>query len=207
MILLSLIFLAKRYLLSDSIVKLKEFQRKKVAVACNLPGTKGNQILNSFIDLSFNFPLSLSLFSLSANDLYFKRNWDGLFLVPSLPLCAYFISPFSSYPFCQDPEKYWSQCCTQSSRSVPLKVRFKGEQQVRGIGMPNLGPNRFVCIVKSEHCTTWLAFRLLMPPSVKTTICLVSLVHTYISIDKSNETKNVWCIFIFSSLCWKESVV
>ncbi|KAM7231122.1 hypothetical protein CapIbe_017567 [Capra ibex] len=31
---------AKRYLLSDSIVKLKEFQRKKVAVACNLPGTK-----------------------------------------------------------------------------------------------------------------------------------------------------------------------
>uniref|UniRef100_A0A8C6FP54 Pentatricopeptide repeat domain 2 n=1 Tax=Moschus moschiferus TaxID=68415 RepID=A0A8C6FP54_MOSMO len=32
---------AKRYLLTDSIVKLKEFQRKKVAVACNLPGTKG----------------------------------------------------------------------------------------------------------------------------------------------------------------------
>uniref|UniRef100_A0A8C2P7C1 Pentatricopeptide repeat-containing protein 2, mitochondrial n=1 Tax=Capra hircus TaxID=9925 RepID=A0A8C2P7C1_CAPHI len=31
---------AKRYLLTDSIVKLKEFQRKKVAVACNLPGTK-----------------------------------------------------------------------------------------------------------------------------------------------------------------------
>ncbi|XP_070332900.1 pentatricopeptide repeat-containing protein 2, mitochondrial isoform X1 [Odocoileus virginianus] len=31
---------AKRYLLTDSTVKLKEFQRKKVAVACNLPGTK-----------------------------------------------------------------------------------------------------------------------------------------------------------------------
>uniref|UniRef100_A0A2K5R505 Pentatricopeptide repeat-containing protein 2, mitochondrial n=1 Tax=Cebus imitator TaxID=2715852 RepID=A0A2K5R505_CEBIM len=32
---------AKRYLLTDNIVKLKEFQHKKVAVACNLPGTKG----------------------------------------------------------------------------------------------------------------------------------------------------------------------
>ncbi|XP_058415329.1 pentatricopeptide repeat-containing protein 2, mitochondrial [Diceros bicornis minor] len=31
---------AKRYLLTDSIVKLKEFQHKKVAIACNLPGTK-----------------------------------------------------------------------------------------------------------------------------------------------------------------------
>uniref|UniRef100_A0A8C0CFV3 Pentatricopeptide repeat domain 2 n=1 Tax=Balaenoptera musculus TaxID=9771 RepID=A0A8C0CFV3_BALMU len=32
---------AKRYLLTDNIVKLKDFQHKKVAVACNLPGTKG----------------------------------------------------------------------------------------------------------------------------------------------------------------------
>uniref|UniRef100_A0A8I3WUS2 Pentatricopeptide repeat domain 2 n=1 Tax=Callithrix jacchus TaxID=9483 RepID=A0A8I3WUS2_CALJA len=32
---------AKRYLLTDNIVKLKEFQHKKVAIACNLPGTKG----------------------------------------------------------------------------------------------------------------------------------------------------------------------
>ncbi|KAK2117984.1 Pentatricopeptide repeat-containing protein 2, mitochondrial [Saguinus oedipus] len=31
----------KRYLLTENIVKLKEFQHKKVAVACNLPGTKG----------------------------------------------------------------------------------------------------------------------------------------------------------------------
>ncbi|XP_042089628.1 pentatricopeptide repeat-containing protein 2, mitochondrial isoform X2 [Ovis aries] len=37
---------AKRYLLSDSIVKLKEFQRKKVAVACNLPGTKETYLRN-----------------------------------------------------------------------------------------------------------------------------------------------------------------
>ncbi|XP_050009787.1 pentatricopeptide repeat-containing protein 2, mitochondrial isoform X1 [Alexandromys fortis] len=34
------IFHAKRYLLTDSIVKLKEFQQKKVAVAYNLPSTK-----------------------------------------------------------------------------------------------------------------------------------------------------------------------
>uniref|UniRef100_A0A2I2YNT3 Pentatricopeptide repeat domain 2 n=1 Tax=Gorilla gorilla gorilla TaxID=9595 RepID=A0A2I2YNT3_GORGO len=32
---------AKRYLLTDNVVKLKEFQQKKVAVACNLSGTKG----------------------------------------------------------------------------------------------------------------------------------------------------------------------
>ncbi|XP_047649425.1 pentatricopeptide repeat-containing protein 2, mitochondrial isoform X1 [Phacochoerus africanus] len=32
---------AKRYLLMENIMKLKEFQHKKVAVACNLPGTKG----------------------------------------------------------------------------------------------------------------------------------------------------------------------
>uniref|UniRef100_A0A8D1NHJ3 Pentatricopeptide repeat domain 2 n=1 Tax=Sus scrofa TaxID=9823 RepID=A0A8D1NHJ3_PIG len=32
---------AKRYLLTENIMKLKEFQHKKVAVACNLPGTKG----------------------------------------------------------------------------------------------------------------------------------------------------------------------
>ncbi|XP_070425971.1 pentatricopeptide repeat-containing protein 2, mitochondrial isoform X1 [Equus przewalskii] len=31
---------AKRYLLTDSVVKLKEFQHKKVAIAYNLPGTK-----------------------------------------------------------------------------------------------------------------------------------------------------------------------
>ncbi|KAB0348153.1 hypothetical protein FD754_013010 [Muntiacus muntjak] len=37
---------AKRYLLTDSIVKLKEFQRKKVAVACNLPGTKETYLRN-----------------------------------------------------------------------------------------------------------------------------------------------------------------
>ncbi|XP_022371128.1 pentatricopeptide repeat-containing protein 2, mitochondrial isoform X3 [Enhydra lutris kenyoni] len=32
---------AKRYLLTDSIVKLEEFQHKKVAIAYHLPGTKG----------------------------------------------------------------------------------------------------------------------------------------------------------------------
>uniref|UniRef100_A0A5F9DFC5 Microtubule associated protein 1B n=1 Tax=Oryctolagus cuniculus TaxID=9986 RepID=A0A5F9DFC5_RABIT len=32
---------ARRYLLTDNIVKLKEFQHKKVAIACSLPGTKG----------------------------------------------------------------------------------------------------------------------------------------------------------------------
>ncbi|PNJ60835.1 PTCD2 isoform 10, partial [Pongo abelii] len=31
---------AKRYLLTDNVVKLKEFQQKKVAIACNLSGTK-----------------------------------------------------------------------------------------------------------------------------------------------------------------------
>ncbi|KAG8524669.1 Pentatricopeptide repeat-containing protein 2, mitochondrial [Galemys pyrenaicus] len=34
---------AKRYLLTDNIVKLKEFQNKKVAIAHNLPGTKESQ--------------------------------------------------------------------------------------------------------------------------------------------------------------------
>ncbi|XP_032134699.1 pentatricopeptide repeat-containing protein 2, mitochondrial isoform X2 [Sapajus apella] len=37
---------AKRYLLTDNIVKLKEFQHKKVAVACNLPGTKETYFRN-----------------------------------------------------------------------------------------------------------------------------------------------------------------
>uniref|UniRef100_A0A2K5J6D0 Pentatricopeptide repeat domain 2 n=2 Tax=Colobus angolensis palliatus TaxID=336983 RepID=A0A2K5J6D0_COLAP len=32
---------AKRYLLTDNVMKLKEFQQQKVAVACSLPGTKG----------------------------------------------------------------------------------------------------------------------------------------------------------------------
>ncbi|XP_016069374.1 PREDICTED: pentatricopeptide repeat-containing protein 2, mitochondrial-like, partial [Miniopterus natalensis] len=34
---------AKRYLLTDNIVKLKEFQQKKVVIAHSLPGTKGSQ--------------------------------------------------------------------------------------------------------------------------------------------------------------------
>lgn len=43
-------FLAKRYLLTDNIVKLKEFQHKKIAIAYNLPGTKGNIcFINSLI--------------------------------------------------------------------------------------------------------------------------------------------------------------
>uniref|UniRef100_A0A2K5PY44 Pentatricopeptide repeat-containing protein 2, mitochondrial n=1 Tax=Cebus imitator TaxID=2715852 RepID=A0A2K5PY44_CEBIM len=37
---------AKRYLLTGNIVKLKEFQHKKVAVACNLPGTKETYFRN-----------------------------------------------------------------------------------------------------------------------------------------------------------------
>nr|KAF6490738.1 pentatricopeptide repeat domain 2 [Molossus molossus] len=37
---------AKRYLLTNSIVKLKEFQHKKVAIACNLPGTKETYLRN-----------------------------------------------------------------------------------------------------------------------------------------------------------------
>lgn len=47
-------FLAKRYLLTDNIVKLKEFQHKKVAIGHNLPGTKGS-IINSFLDISSIF--------------------------------------------------------------------------------------------------------------------------------------------------------
>ncbi|XP_008836696.1 pentatricopeptide repeat-containing protein 2, mitochondrial isoform X4 [Nannospalax galili] len=38
--------LAKRYLLTDSIVKLKEFQHKKMAIAYNLPGTKETYFKN-----------------------------------------------------------------------------------------------------------------------------------------------------------------
>ncbi|XP_062067927.1 pentatricopeptide repeat-containing protein 2, mitochondrial, partial [Lepus europaeus] len=37
---------ARRYLLTDNIVKLKEFQHKKVAVACSLPGTKETYFRN-----------------------------------------------------------------------------------------------------------------------------------------------------------------
>ncbi|XP_057597326.1 pentatricopeptide repeat-containing protein 2, mitochondrial isoform X1 [Hippopotamus amphibius kiboko] len=37
---------AKRYLLTDNIVKLKEFQHKKVAVACKLTGTKETYLRN-----------------------------------------------------------------------------------------------------------------------------------------------------------------
>uniref|UniRef100_A0A8D0X629 Pentatricopeptide repeat-containing protein 2, mitochondrial n=1 Tax=Sus scrofa TaxID=9823 RepID=A0A8D0X629_PIG len=37
---------AKRYLLTENIMKLKEFQHKKVAVACNLPGTKETYLRN-----------------------------------------------------------------------------------------------------------------------------------------------------------------
>ncbi|XP_019064994.1 pentatricopeptide repeat-containing protein 2, mitochondrial isoform X3 [Fukomys damarensis] len=37
---------AKRYLLTDNVLKLKEFQHKKVAVACNLPGTKETYFRN-----------------------------------------------------------------------------------------------------------------------------------------------------------------
>ncbi|XP_027945421.1 pentatricopeptide repeat-containing protein 2, mitochondrial isoform X1 [Eumetopias jubatus] len=37
---------AKRYLLTDNIVKLKEFQHKKVAIACHLPGTKATYLRN-----------------------------------------------------------------------------------------------------------------------------------------------------------------
>lgn len=64
-----LYFIAKRYLLTDNVVKLKEFQQKKVAIAYSLPGTKGNWIcfVNSYIVLSFKFSLFLSLFSLSFN--------------------------------------------------------------------------------------------------------------------------------------------
>ncbi|EHH26563.1 Pentatricopeptide repeat-containing protein 2 [Macaca mulatta] len=36
----------KRYLLTDNVVKLKEFQQKKVAVACSLPGTKETYFRN-----------------------------------------------------------------------------------------------------------------------------------------------------------------
>lgn len=66
---ISLIFfsysLAKRYLLTDSIVKLKEFQQKKVAIAYNLPSTKGSSsvcFVDSFIRLSFKLPLFLYSF-------------------------------------------------------------------------------------------------------------------------------------------------
>uniref|UniRef100_A0A8D1V6N4 Pentatricopeptide repeat-containing protein 2, mitochondrial n=1 Tax=Sus scrofa TaxID=9823 RepID=A0A8D1V6N4_PIG len=37
---------AKRYLLTENIMKLKEFQHKKVAIACNLPGTKETYLRN-----------------------------------------------------------------------------------------------------------------------------------------------------------------
>uniref|UniRef100_G1TX58 Pentatricopeptide repeat-containing protein 2, mitochondrial n=3 Tax=Oryctolagus cuniculus TaxID=9986 RepID=G1TX58_RABIT len=37
---------ARRYLLTDNIVKLKEFQHKKVAIACSLPGTKETYFRN-----------------------------------------------------------------------------------------------------------------------------------------------------------------
>ncbi|XP_045854846.1 pentatricopeptide repeat-containing protein 2, mitochondrial isoform X2 [Meles meles] len=37
---------AKRYLLTDSIVKLEEFQHKKVAIAYHLPGTKATYLRN-----------------------------------------------------------------------------------------------------------------------------------------------------------------
>uniref|UniRef100_A0A2K6L2V5 Pentatricopeptide repeat-containing protein 2, mitochondrial n=1 Tax=Rhinopithecus bieti TaxID=61621 RepID=A0A2K6L2V5_RHIBE len=37
---------AKRYLLTDNVVKLKEFQQQKVAVACSLPGTKETYFRN-----------------------------------------------------------------------------------------------------------------------------------------------------------------
>lgn len=37
---------AKRYLLTDNIMKLKEFQHKKVAIACNLPGSKETYLRN-----------------------------------------------------------------------------------------------------------------------------------------------------------------
>uniref|UniRef100_F6WCE1 Pentatricopeptide repeat-containing protein 2, mitochondrial n=3 Tax=Callithrix jacchus TaxID=9483 RepID=F6WCE1_CALJA len=45
---------AKRYLLTDNIVKLKEFQHKKVAIACNLPGTKETYFRNLEEKLSQN---------------------------------------------------------------------------------------------------------------------------------------------------------
>ncbi|XP_054543816.1 pentatricopeptide repeat-containing protein 2, mitochondrial [Talpa occidentalis] len=40
------LWIAKRYLLTDNIVKLKEFQHKKVAIAHNLPGTKETYLRN-----------------------------------------------------------------------------------------------------------------------------------------------------------------
>ncbi|XP_037656903.1 pentatricopeptide repeat-containing protein 2, mitochondrial isoform X2 [Choloepus didactylus] len=45
---------AKRYLLTDNIVKLKEFQRKKMIVACNLLGTKETYFRNLEEKLSQN---------------------------------------------------------------------------------------------------------------------------------------------------------
>ena len=103
MILLSLsLILAKRYLLTDNIVKLKDFQHKKVAVACNLPGTKGNQVyfITSFIDLSLNFSLSLSLFSLFFSDLISQKKlrWFILsFLVcPRMPLSPHSVTAEST---------------------------------------------------------------------------------------------------------------
>lgn len=138
--------LAKRYLLTDSIVKLKEFQQKKVAIAYNLPGTKGNSMrfINSFIHLSFKLPLSLVFQDLSYREK--KKSEQSLsFLVylssHTLLLKVYNSSFSPAHP--QDPREIvqlapWpviSICATQNviwgPASIGRSMEMRMERQQR----------------------------------------------------------------------------
>lgn len=138
-----LYFIAKRYLLTDNVVKLKEFQQKKVAIAYSLPGTKGNWIcfVNSYIVLSFKFSLFLSLFSLSFN-VSEKLRWFvlGFLVYPDMHLSSHSLLlqslQLSFYSF--NPE---SQRNTKTSPPDPCHSKVHGSAAAgRLIGMPNLRP-------------------------------------------------------------------
>lgn len=85
-------------------MKLKEFQHKKVAVACNLPGTKGNQIyfVNFFIDLSFIHLFHLYSFVITPSvTFHLRRDGDDVFLVSwSTLTCTFHLTVFlQNLPF------------------------------------------------------------------------------------------------------------
>lgn len=88
-------------------MKLKEFQQKKVAIAYNLPGTKGNSMrfINSFIHLSFKLPLSLVFQDLSHREKKSEQSLSFLVYLSShtLLLKVYNSSFSPAHP--QDPRE------------------------------------------------------------------------------------------------------
>lgn len=192
-----LYFLAKRYLLTDNVVKLKEFQQKKVAIAYSLPGTKGNWIcfVNSYVVLSFKFSLFLSLFSLSFN-VSEKLRWFVLsFLVyPDRHLSSHSLLlqslQLSFYSFTRNPREILKPVLL-----IHATQGFMDQQQLGGwLECQTSGPRWLVCTMKSKkNCSRWLVFKLFDETLSKKIHFMLHLQypHTYLYINAIKWNKTV----------------